>query len=179
MLDRLIQALEDPNKKMFVARILKMKPLIPSRLLGPLLHAAVMERDPSFNRFFVEPCVEELGANEVRRQLHEYLTTGTNPEKAGAARALYWARDGGPCDPDLEQQIRITTLTEFIHNNDLKVRQCLIPRLKLDPSAYPKKYHDQFVVAISIARSSEDEYIRHRVEIQLGAGGPYKPLPKQ
>ena len=32
-------------------------------------------------------------------------------------------------------------------------------------------------VAIRIAREHSDEYLRHRVEVQLGAGEPYKPLP--
>ena len=42
----------------------------------------------------VKPCVATYGPNEVREALRGYLLGGTEEEKAGAERALYWAGSG-------------------------------------------------------------------------------------
>lgn len=57
---------------------------------GALMKAAVHDPDPSFNRQFVEPALHAFGRRRVRSALLEYLRTGTDLERAGAARAWYW-----------------------------------------------------------------------------------------
>ncbi|MFI9307639.1 hypothetical protein [Streptomyces triculaminicus] len=56
-----------------------------------LLKAAVHDPDPSFNRQFVEPALNAFGHRRVRIALLGYLRTGTDLERAGAARAWYWS----------------------------------------------------------------------------------------
>jgi hypothetical protein len=60
----LAEALADAERKWFVADVFESHP-VPGRLLGPMLRAGVLERNPSFNRAFIEPCVRSLGARRV------------------------------------------------------------------------------------------------------------------
>ena len=47
-----------------------------------------------------------------------------------------------------------------------------------DPQAYPESHRALVAQAIDIARRHEDEYIRHRVEVQLGdTSEGLAPLP--
>lgn len=72
----------------------------------PLMHLAVYEPDPSFNRWFIEPALWACGYRRVLDVLFAYLEQGTNREKAGAARAFYWAWGLGPrVDREQFQQI--------------------------------------------------------------------------
>ncbi|MGN9812840.1 hypothetical protein ACTMSW_26245 [Micromonospora sp. BQ11] len=41
------------------------------------------------------------------------------------------------------------------------------PGLTLDPQMYPSHMHDHVAQAVRIARTSNDDYLRHRVEIQV------------
>jgi hypothetical protein len=121
-----------------------------------------------------------------------YLRDGTSAERAGAARASYWAsaawrwkwasqeRQRGwwaherPADPDgslacLQQEWREAILREFVANEDIDVRRSILPGLPLSTGHYPEELHGLVAEAISIARSHPDEYMRHRVEIQVHA----------
>lgn len=172
------EALADPERKWFVALVFKFQP-VPKRLFGAMLLAGVLERNPSLNRVFIEPCVRSLGGRAVLERLARYLEIGTEAEKAGAASALYWA-GGNPRGEDLHelhQRLRSRMLWEFVHNANLDVRRRIIPRLRLEPEAYPEELRSLIPIAVEIARSHPDPYIRHRVEIQLGAGGPFMAIP--
>ena len=72
---------------------------------------------------------------------------------------------------DLRLRIRCHMLREFIDNTDLELRPRIIPMLVLDAKKYPEELRPLIAQAIAIARSHSDEYIRHRVEIQLGGTG--------
>ncbi len=171
-------ALADPDRKWFVADVFKSQP-VPRRLFGPMLRAGVLERNPSLNRRFVEPCVRSLGGGRVLAELLRYLEAGTNAEKAGAASALYWA-GGNPRGEELgelRERLRCQMLREFVANPDVDVRRRIIPMLRLEPEAYPEELRPLIPVAVEIARSHPDEYIRHRVEVQLGDGGPFMAIP--
>ncbi|MBX3628033.1 MAG: hypothetical protein KF892_23695 [Rhizobacter sp.] len=174
----LSDALADPARKVFVALVFKLQP-VPKRLLTPFLHAAVLERNPSRNRIFVEPCVRSWGGREINRRLLRHLQNGSNEEKAGAASAFYWAQGNPRCEDlsQLRSSIRSALLREFVSNEDVSVRQRIVPLLRLDVSAYPVEEHSLIAEAIALARAHPDEYIRHRIEVQLGAGGPFKPIP--
>jgi hypothetical protein len=175
---RLAESLNDPGRKWFVAQVFKFQP-VPKRLLVPMLRAGVLERNPSFNRLFIEPCVRSLGGRRVLEVLLRYLGPGTDAEKAGAASALYWA-GGNPRGEgltELRQQIRWQMLRQFVGNEDVQVRRRIIPMLRLEPGQYPDELRPLVARAVEVARSHPDEYIRHRVEIQLGAGGPFMSIP--
>jgi len=174
----LAQALADDERKWFVADVFELQ-TVPRRLLGPMVRAGVLERNPSFNRRFIEPCVRSLGGRRVLEELLRYLESGTDAEKAGAASALYWAF-GNPRNEELAglwERLRCRMLREFVDNPDLNVRRRIIPMLHLEPEAYPEELRPLIKVAVQVARSHPDEYIRHRAEVQLGAGGPLMALP--
>ncbi|MGW4814067.1 hypothetical protein ACWEPB_20820 [Kitasatospora cineracea] len=152
---------------------------------GVLMAAAVYDSNPSFNRQFVEPALNAFGYQRVRSALLDYLRTGTDSERAGAARAWYWSAlplrlsevraegsdaEGQPEADDkavLVREWHEAALREFVSNEHLDVRRCILPGLPLRPSAYPAELHDLVEAAVVIARSHPDEYIRHRVEHQV------------
>ncbi|MDC3984589.1 hypothetical protein [Polyangium jinanense] len=128
---------------------------------------------------FIDPCVRSFGTARVCTVLLSYLETGSNEEVAGAASALYWAWRPRP-DEDLDEllsRIRAAKLQVFIRNDDLQVRRRILPSLRLEPEAYAEELRPLIARAIEIARTHADEYIRHRIEVQLGAGGPYMAIP--
>jgi hypothetical protein len=174
----LAASLDDPDRKWFVAQVFRFQPL-PRRLFLPMTRAGVLERNPSLNRLFIEPCVRSLGGRRVLEALLRYLEAGSNAEKAGAASALYWA-GGNPRGADLAelwQRIYCQMLREFVGNEDLQVRRRIIPMLPLQPDRYTEELRPLVARAVEVARAHPDEYIVHRVEIQLGAGGPLKAIP--
>ncbi|HEX9936589.1 MAG TPA: hypothetical protein VGB15_05685 [Longimicrobium sp.] len=174
----LADALADDERKAFVAGVFRFQ-TVPGRLLGPMVRAAVMTRNPVAGRFFIAPCVRSLGARRVLELLLRYMETGTNQEKAGAVSALYYAYQN-PRNEEvggLWEQARCWMLRELVANPDLQVRQRIIPMLQLEPEAYPVDLRPLVPVAIDLARSHPDAYIRHRVEVQLGAGGLLMAIP--
>lgn len=146
-----------------------------------LVKAAVHDPNPSFNRQFVEPALNAFGHRRVQAALLAYLRTGTDPERAGAARAWYWsaltlemprvrAEHPAPADEGTKvlKEWREAALREFVRNEHLDVRRCILPLLRLRKSSYPAELHDLVDEAVATARSHPDEYIRHRVEHQVG-----------
>ncbi|MET8950454.1 hypothetical protein ACWEO4_04990 [Streptomyces sp. NPDC004393] len=138
------------------------------------------------SRQFIEPALNAFGHGRVRTALLGCLRTGTNAERAGAARAWYWsalplrmplvrARNtgfSGPTEPDdgaaVSAEWHEAALREFVTNGHVDVRRCLLPGLPLRKSFHPPELHDLVDAAVAIARSHPDEYIRHRVEHQVG-----------
>ncbi|WP_233290154.1 hypothetical protein [Kitasatospora sp. MBT66] len=150
-----------------------------------LLEAAVQDPNPSFNRWFVEPALNAYGYRRVRAGLLDRLRGGTAAQRAGAARAWYWtalplepdgasAEHPGALEPDgatdrsvLVREWNEAALREFVSNEDLDVRRCILPGLPLRTSAYSPEVHHLVETATAIARAHPDGYIRHRVEIQV------------
>lgn len=64
----------------------------PEGVFGALMRAIVHDPDPSFNRQLIEPALAAAGHRRVQEALLHLLDNGTNAEKAGAARAWYWAQ---------------------------------------------------------------------------------------
>jgi hypothetical protein len=149
---------------------------LPEEYFEALLEAAVHDPNPSFNRRFVEPALIAFGKRRVRLALLGHLRTGTDPERAGAARAWYWTAlsvDHGPhATADDGAAVRDSwneaALREFVANEDVDVRRCILPGLPLVLRAYPPALHGLVETAVAIARAHPDEYIRHRAEIQVG-----------
>lgn len=48
-----------------------------------------------------------------------------------------------------------------------ELRRYVLPGLPLDPQLYPDTMHHLVTQAVRIARTSPDDHLRHRVEIQL------------
>ncbi|MGI8336003.1 hypothetical protein ACRYCC_39190 [Actinomadura scrupuli] len=158
---------------------------LPDASFDVLIKAAVYDPNPSANRQFLEPALNAFGRQRVRSALLDYLRAGTNGERAGAARAWYWSalplrlhqlRAENPSneshaeDDDgsvLARDWYEAALREFVHNEHIDVRRCILPGLPLWRSAYAPELHDLVDAAVSIARSHPDEYIRHRVEHQV------------
>lgn len=151
-----------------------------------LLEAAVHDPDPSFNRQFVEPALNAFGYTRVRGALLRYLTTGTDHERAGAARAWYWTAlrlrmpqvraehpggDGADRPGDrsaLVAEWHEAALRAFVSSEDVHVQRCILPILPLRRSAHPDHLHALVDRAVALARAHPDAYIRHRVELQAG-----------
>lgn len=176
------------RKKRFLVELLrkgKWKDL-PQTYFTALAHLAVYEPNPSFNRYFLEPALWAFGYRRVQEALLEYLEKGTNREKAGAARACYWAWAPIIFDLKTEREAfqwiwdeladvrlrrNILLLKTFVECEDLDVQRSIIPLLSLLPSSYPPEWQRLIPQAIHLARTHPDDYIRYRFEIQIGASG--------
>ncbi|MHC5904773.1 hypothetical protein ACVNF4_12835 [Streptomyces sp. S6] len=161
----------DHLRSLIRAELLRRTPL-PEDFFIPLITAAVHDPDPSFSRHCVEPALKSFGRRRVQSALLDRLRTGTNLERAGAARAWYWTGlpvAAGEDAPDVVTDWHEAALREFISNDDLDVRRCLIPGLRLHPGAMPSSLSPLVDAAIETARSHPDAYIRHRVEVQVHA----------
>ncbi|HEV7713898.1 MAG TPA: hypothetical protein VGP16_37240 [Asanoa sp.] len=151
---------------------------------APLARAAVLEPDPSFNRDLVRPMVELFGRRRVREALLDHLGEGSDAERAGAARAWYWTLIGVRFEPgtrtptaasqaeldayaDLDRRYGDTALRVFVATDNIDVRRCILPGLDLRPRGCRPELRDLVAEATRIARESADDYLRHRVEIQV------------
>lgn len=187
------QALQHDERKWLVAAIFAQAP-VPKRLFPAMIQAAIAEVNPSLNRYFVAPCLASYGYRPVNEALLAYVETGSNAEKAGAINALYWAQmpltfplekttPDSQCAyvelADLWQRKRVLFLQLFVTNPNLDVRRSLIPSLHLAEADYPAELQPLVAQAIQIARHHPDDYIRHRVEVQLGMEHLLYPLPER
>jgi hypothetical protein len=200
-----VEALRDgarppDGRKWFVTALLKRSDSLAEMFFVPVLDAAIDEVDPSYNRYFVEPCMKAFGPRRVNEYLLGVVESGTDFRKAGAVNAMYWAGvplcfQGDVPSFDIEhataeskalykslqdiwERQRCLLLKTFVENPSMDLRRSIIPSLVLEPQAYPESHRALVTQAIDIARRHEDEYIRHRVEVQLGdSGRGFAPLP--
>ncbi|QDV39570.1 hypothetical protein ElP_75410 (plasmid) [Tautonia plasticadhaerens] len=84
----LAAALADPEKKWFVAHVFGRQP-VPRRLFGSMMRAAVIDVDPSTNRWLLEPCLETFGRAAVIEELGWLKQSGEVPGQR-IEWALYW-----------------------------------------------------------------------------------------
>jgi hypothetical protein len=195
----LTQALRDQERKWLVAELARRSESLGEVFFTPMLDAGIDEVNPSFNRSFIEPCVRAFGHRRVNEYLLGVVESGSDFRKAGAVNAMYWAqvplsfvgsvpsfttehatpesRAAYEAVSDLRERKRLLLLDTFLSNPSVDVRRSIIPSLNLDPAAYPATHRPLVAQAIEIARGSEDEYIRHRVEVQLGNVTALAPLP--
>ncbi|MEV4352661.1 hypothetical protein AB0J83_50060 [Actinoplanes sp. NPDC049596] len=149
---------------------------VPEEWFAPLIRTAIHDPDPSFVRFFILPAIRAFGRERVMVALIEQLETGSAADAAGAARAWYAAAAGVEyrrvdTEMALVRWYFGTALRRFVTDEDLDVRRCILPLLPLRPGHYPEELHDLVTQAVAIARTSDDGYLRHRVEIQVRSRG--------
>ncbi len=156
---------------------LRARDTLDERFFDALVSAGVYDPNPSANAQFIRPAIASFGRQRVQTALLEFLRLGTNPERAGAARAWYWTHaskryiENNQAEWDglagLRAAWREAALREFISNEDIDIRRCILPGLPLSTERYPADLHALVAKAIRIARTHPDEYLRHRVEIQI------------
>ena len=201
--------LKDPNLKWLIAIVSSRISHLSDELFEPLMNAAIAEVNPSANRSFIDPCMSVYGPRRVNEYLLHILETGEPFKQAGAVNAFYWAQislsftmKNVNLDSDPESQFsldnatpesrdnylaledvwykkRLLFLELFVKSENLDVQRSLISSLNLDANSYPDSHKLLIEQAKEIARSHYDEYIRHRVEIQLGNDDLLKALPQR
>ena len=171
------EALEHPQKRWFVAKLFSRSP-VPKRLLSSMVAAAIDVGNPSTNRHFIEPCIRSLGALGVLEALRKTLQEGSATEQTGAVDALYWA-NSNPRDEDLSDEralLRRIMVRLFLQTDFVPLQRSIISKLK------PNSVEDDplFDQVVAKARNHEDDYIRHRVEVQIGlSDGLLRPFPQR
>ena len=86
----LAEALTDDSKKWFVADLMKNINPIPKELLNNLIYAALLEKNPSINRFFIGPCVKTFGQRIVTDIVCSYKFDPAVISNGGIEPVLYW-----------------------------------------------------------------------------------------
>ncbi|MFJ6783128.1 hypothetical protein [Streptomyces yangpuensis] len=159
------------------------KPLLeregmPEEWFGPLMAAAVHDPDPSFCRWFVEPAVYAFGRRRVAAALVDYLRSGTDAERAGAARAWYSAGvsvypersplygPGGVRDPALDELEGVydawseASMEVIAVATDLGMLDRLLYFLPTSRADYPARLHPLLDATLATARAHPDPRIR-------------------
>ena len=85
-------SLADDQLKWFVAAIFDRESL-PRRLLPAMVRAAVLERNVSNNRAFIDPCLRTYGLAKIKPIVDEYLVSEIAGAASGAERLQYWLRE--------------------------------------------------------------------------------------
>lgn len=169
------EALKYPRKRWFIASLFARVP-VPKRLLSSMVQTAIEVECPSTNRQFIEPCVRSLGALCLLKALRKTIEGGSVTEQTGAVDALYWV-NSNPRNEDLTEErasLRQHMIRLFLETDFVPLQRSIISKLEPIQGEIEPLY-EQVVVK---ARSHEDEYIRHRVEIQVGSSeGPFQMLP--
>src|SRR5262249_17266581 len=143
-------------------------------------------------------CVETLGHRVVNEHLLDFVETGSSFEKAGAIAALYGAnmlitfqnvsactienatpesRNAYLALSDVWLRKRCVFLQDLVSKENIDLRRNIIPSLNIDENVYPNDLKPLVAQAINIARGHDDDYIRHRLEVQLGEVSMLKPIP--
>ncbi|ARD22784.1 hypothetical protein [Shewanella japonica] len=83
-------ALIDSEKKWFVVKLLEKVNPVPKSLFDDLVLAALMEHDPSFNRWFIEPCIKSFGKEQVTAKIMQFASHPQVVENQGVNKVMYW-----------------------------------------------------------------------------------------
>jgi hypothetical protein len=189
-----------PEKAHFSAFILRDNTKLGGAFLQPLITAAVYETCPSTNKYFVAPAIANFGYRKVNEELYRFLFSERPFEQAGAINALYWAQTPlhFPANSagytfesateesralyqsiaDIRAKIQTRTIELFISSEFIDVQRSALPRLNFSkPDSFPAEAQPLIAKAIQIASQHHDEYIRSRLQVQLGEPGALPPLP--
>ena len=173
------EALLNDSKKWFAAGLLSMSPQSCTPLRKALLRAAMEEKNPSFNRNFIKPLRVVMTYPEAINSMIEMIDPNDPLEVAGVANASYWARIELDDSDDLETRtnFNIWRIERFLDLTDVYAKRTLIAGMSFKSPYVPEEFKEKSKLVIKLARKHKDEYIRHRVEIQLGtSSGPFKSI---
>jgi hypothetical protein len=180
----LASMLEHPRRKWFVAFLAGRGNRLPRSLQEPMLRAGISEPNPSDNRWLIEPCVAAMGAAIVDRPIRRRGGARCGPGGRGAGVVLGVGRRGASQRGGTHSAIGTAGAGASPLARDLRPsprrRPAATdhPHLQLrDVSRDAEDLRALVNEAITIARAHEDEYIRHRVEVQLGHERLLQPLP--
>jgi hypothetical protein len=179
-----VDVADEPNPRYALCKAISVKAneSVPEEWFVPLVQAAILEPDPSFGRQLVGPAMAAFGRRRVKLAILDHFENGTSADAAGAAKAWYHThfrayapgytgpRDDEEC-LDLGERYVHAALRRFVAEDDLDMRRCILPGLPLDRSDHPAEMHGLVDDAVRIARTSDDDYLRHRVEVQVRSGG--------
>lgn len=85
------ELLSKENEKWFVADYLRYMESMPDALLMPVLLTGLKEKDPSYDRYFVRPCVRMYGCIEILDRI-ELLYDNDKTLGLGTLSLLYYVR---------------------------------------------------------------------------------------
>ncbi|MFO0592026.1 MAG: hypothetical protein U0441_31050 [Polyangiaceae bacterium] len=173
-------ALADDSRKWVAAALLRLKPEAVSSLASDLLLAAMSEPNPSFNRAFVRPL---RGAIDWQTAVDSLLrlAKATDPlARGGVARTSYWLRvELGPPDPTSARMLNTWILREFLQTSDAYAERSLIAAIVFDEQLIDDDARELLPQAVTKARAHPDEYVRHRLAINLKEStGPFMALTR-
>jgi hypothetical protein len=168
-------ALADEERKWVAAALLAVRPEATQSLIIPLLSAAIREPNPSFNRAMIQPLRGTLAYDEASEKLVALATT--DEERGGVARADYWARiDLGPGSPEAIRRMSRWCARSFLKVQDVYARRCLLGPISFTATPGDDDEARDLADVIRIASSSEDDYLRSRLSVQLGQSRLYPAL---
>ncbi|MCF6456113.1 hypothetical protein [Pseudoalteromonas sp. MMG024] len=85
-------ALMHPEKKWFVVKLLEKVNPLPKALFDDLVFASLIEHDPSFNKWFIKPCVKSFGIEAVKSKIMSVASHPQVVENEGVNKVMYWVR---------------------------------------------------------------------------------------
>lgn len=151
---------------------------LPPEMFSMLVRAAVYDPDLSGPRFFIDPCSCVFGTARTTNALVDYLESGTNFEKAGAAFALYHAffRFMDPSPTESEATLTFASrralevlLRAFLQNEDVHVQREAAGTLGMFPAeTYPTGLRELVDQVIVVGSEHADEYVRYTVRSWVG-----------
>jgi len=157
-----------------IRRVMRQADVLPESMFETVVRAGIYEQDPSLcGLLFINPAINSYGVQRVVAALLGYLCDGTNREKAGAARAWYWAERAVTHSAERESLAdllaawREALLREFMSNEDLSVRLWTMSMLSLTAERYPARLRPLVAEAARIGRAHPDERIRRATEIHI------------
>ncbi len=182
-LTELIRLSRDPLRRLALKLFIFATKTAPEPLFDHVVSAAIMTKNPSFNKHFVFPLAIIFGRRRVFERLLSIFTSGSDLEKCGVSSAVYWCsvprehmywphetgRGAGAPPPDapvhdLHERFEDLALREFLNNPALDVRRSLVHLVTHAAKRVPRLGAQ----AIDIARAHSDEYIRSRIVYDLG-----------
>lgn len=173
------EAFLNDSKKWFAAGLLSLTPQSCKPLKKALLRAAITEENPSFNRNFIAPLRAVMTYPEAINSMIEMIDSNNPAEVAGVSNASYWARIELSESDDLKARTQLNAwkIERFLDLSDVYARRTLIAGMSFDKAFVPDEYKEKSNRVIELARNHEDEYIRHRLEIELGtSSGPFRSI---
>lgn len=145
----------DNQEKYFVADLLYLYNDFDIELLEPMIFTAIKHKDPSFNRIFLNPCINRFGIKTVIEILKVKFMEGDILCRIGIVNLAYWLRP---------QEVGVTDILDEIIINEANKSNNLIEKYfyklrfgdKISSHAEIPNNADELIKAISGQIEYED-----------------------